>query len=252
MRTPIVAGNWKMNLTLAQARELVDGIRYGLPFPGETEVLVAPPFLCLREMANHLKETYISLAAQDLFYEDQGAFTGECSGLQIREAGAEYVIVGHSERRHYFGESDGIVNKKIKAALRNELIPILCVGETLAERERGQVAAVMGRQLAVGLADLTAEETAGMVIAYEPVWAIGTGKTASPGQVEDVHRLIRFSLAMKWGGSAAESTRILYGGSVKPANSKELLALANVDGALVGGASLKAPDFIEIIKSITT
>jgi triosephosphate isomerase len=250
MRTSIIAGNWKMNLTLGQAIELVKGIQYGLSFPGEVDVIVAPPFLCLQGVAGHLKDSYIGIAAQDLFFEDQGAFTGECSGQQIKDAGADYVIVGHSERRQYFGETDEIVNKKIKAAFRNELVPIVCVGETLAEREKGEVASVIGRQLAVGLLDLTAEEVSRLIIAYEPVWAIGTGKTAAPDQVEDVHRLIRFSISTKFGGQTGEAVRILYGGSVKPSNSKELLALPNVDGALVGGASLKAPDFIEIIKSI--
>lgn len=250
MRTPIIAGNWRMHLTLSQAIELVNGIQYGLSFPGEVDVVVAPPFLCLQGVAEHLHESYIGIAAQNLHFEDQGAFTGECSGKQIKDAGADYVIIGHSERRQYFGETDEIINKKIKAAFRNELIPIVCVGETLAERERGEVAAVIGRQLAVGLLDLTAGEVSRLIIAYEPVWAIGTGKTVAPGQVEDVHRLIRFSISTKFGGQAGESIRILYGGSVKPANSKELLSLANVDGALVGGASLKGTDFIEIIKSM--
>ena len=250
MRTSIIAGNWKMNLTLSQAIELVDGIQYGLPFPGEVDVVVAPPFLSLQGVAEHLKESYIGVAAQNLHFEDQGAFTGECSGKQIKDAGADYVIIGHSERRQYFGETDEIVNKKIKAALRNELVPIVCVGETLAEREREDVAVVIGRQLAVGLSDLAAGEVSRLIIAYEPVWAIGTGKTAAPDQVEEVHRLIRFSLSMKFSGQAGEAVRILYGGSVNPSNSKELLALPNVDGALVGGASLKAPDFIEIIKSV--
>jgi len=250
MRASIIAGNWKMNLTLSQAIELVDGIQYGLPFPGEVDVVVAPPFLSLQGVAGHLKESYIGVAAQNLYFEDQGAFTGECSGKQVKDAGADYVIIGHSERRQYFGETDEMVNKKIKAALRNELVPIVCVGETLAERERNEVAAVIGRQLAVGLLDLTAGEVSRLIIAYEPVWAIGTGKTAAPDQVEEVHRLIRFSLSMKFNGQAGEAVRILYGGSVNPDNSKELLALPNVDGALVGGASLKAPDFIEIIKNI--
>ncbi len=250
MRASIIAGNWKMNLALSQAIELVDGIQYGLPFPGKVDVVVAPTFLCLQGVAEHLKESYIGVAAQNLHFEDQGAFTGECSGKQIRDAGADYVIVGHSERRQYFGETDEIVNKKIKAALKNELVPIVCLGETLAEQERNEVAAVIGRQLAVGLSDLAAGEVSRLIIAYEPVWAIGTGKTAAPDQVEEVHRLIRFSLSMKFNGQTGEAVRILYGGSVNPANSKELLALPNVDGALVGGASLKAPDFIEIIKNI--
>jgi len=249
-RIPIIAGNWKMHLTTAGAVQLVDGIQYGLAFPGEVDVIVAPPFLSLPGLANHLRESYIGIAAQNLHFEDQGAFTGECSGKQVKDAGADYVIVGHSERRQYFAETDEIINRKIKAAYRNRLIPIFCIGETLEERERGEVSAIIGRQLAVGLLDVPGPEAARLIIAYEPVWAIGTGKTALPGQVEDVHRLIRVSLALKYGGLVADDVHILYGGSVKPSNSKELLTLPNVDGALVGGASLKAPDFIEIIKSI--
>ena len=250
MRTPIIAGNWKMHLTLDPAIELVDGIQYGLAFPGETEVIVGPPFLCLQKIAEHLKDSYIGVAAQNLHFEDQGAFTGECSGKQIKDAGAGYVIVGHSERRQYFAETDEMVNKKIKAAFRNGLIPIVCVGETLTEREKGDVSTVIGRQLTVGLLDLDPSTVSRLIIAYEPVWAIGTGKTATTGQVEEVHRLIRSSLSSKFGAQTGEAVRILYGGSVKPSNSKELLALPNVDGALVGGAALKASDFIEIIKSV--
>lgn len=239
-----------MHLTVDESVQLVDGIRYGLPFPGEVEVIVAPPFLCLPAVVQHLKDSYIAVAAQNLHFEDMGAFTGECSGVQVKDAGADYVIIGHSERRQYFAESDETVNKKINAALKHDLIPIVCVGETLEQREKGQVAAVINKQLAVGLAGLASEQVAGLVIAYEPVWAIGTGKTATPEQVEDVHRLIRFSISTTFSGEAGGAVRILYGGSVKPSNSKELLALANVDGALVGGASLKPADFIEIIKSL--
>jgi triosephosphate isomerase len=250
VRVPIIAGNWKMHLTRDRAVELVDSIRFGLPFPGETDVIVAPPFLCLPAVANRLQDSYISVAAQNLHYEDLGAFTGECSGPQVRDAGADYVIIGHSERRQYFGETDKTVNKKINAAFKNDLIPIVCIGETLEEREKGEVSVIIERQLACGLADLSPANAARLIIAYEPVWAIGTGKTATPGQVEDVHRMIRFSLSMKFGGQVSAAIRILYGGSVKPVNSQELLTLPNVDGALVGGASLKAEDFIAIIQSI--
>jgi triosephosphate isomerase len=248
-RTPVIAGNWKMNLTLAGAIALVDGIHYGLPFPGEVDVIVAPVFLHLQKIVERLGDSYIGVAAQDLYFEDSGAFTGECSGEQLRDVGVEYVIVGHSERRQYFGETDETVNKKVRAAFRNGLVPIVCVGETLEEREKGELSAVIGRQLSVGLSGLEAAEVSKLIIAYEPVWAIGTGKTATPAQVEDVHRLIRFSVSMGFGGEAGGKVRILYGGSVKPSNSKELLSLPNVDGALVGGASLKVPEFIEIIKS---
>ena len=248
-RTPIIAGNWKMNLTLGQAIELVKGIHYGMPFPGEVEVVIAPTFLCLQQLAQQLKDSYIVIAAQNLHFEDQGAFTGECSGKFIKNAGADYVIVGHSERRHYFFETDEIVNKKVKAAFRNQLFPIVCVGETLDERDAGEVETVIEKQITGGLSGLNSPEIFALIIAYEPVWAIGTGKTALPQQVEDVHQLIRSLLSSKFGEQTAAYTRILYGGSVKPANSRELLALPNVDGALVGGASLNASDFIEIVKS---
>ena len=248
-RVPIIAGNWKLNMTHSEAVELVRGILYGLPFPGEVEVIVAPTFLSLAEVARQLKDSYIAVAAQDLYYEDQGAYTGECSGKFIKDSGADYVIVGHSERRQYFFETDETVNKKVKAAFRNRLFPIVCVGETLAEREAGDVETVIKRQVMGGLSGLGGAEVCALVIAYEPVWAIGTGKTATPDQVEEVHRMIRMLVSSEFGEEAGAYVRILYGGSVKPANSKELLSLPNVDGALVGGASLKAADFIEIIKS---
>jgi triosephosphate isomerase len=248
-RTPVIAGNWKLNLTQAEAVELVRGIHYGLPFPGEVEVVVAPIFLSIAVVAEQLKDSYIAVAAQDLYFEDQGAFTGECSGKFIKDAGADYVIIGHSERRQYFSETDETVNKKVKAAFRNRLFPIVCVGETLSEREAGDVETVIERQVMGGLLGLGTAEVCALIIAYEPVWAIGTGKTATPGQVEEVHRFIRNLLSSEFGEEAGAYARILYGGSVKPANSKELLSLPNVDGALVGGASLKAADFIEIIKN---
>jgi len=197
-----------------------------------------------------LKDSYIAVSAQDLYMEDQGAFTGECSGKQVKDAGADYVIVGHSERRQYFNETDDIINKKVFAAFRNRLTPIVCVGETLGERETGETFSIIDRQVSVGLRGLRTEEIAGLVIAYEPVWAIGTGKTAMPEQVEEVHLFIRGKLMSVYGEEAAGSTRILYGGSVKPGNSSLLLSLPNVDGALVGGASLKADDFIRIIKDV--
>jgi triosephosphate isomerase len=249
-RVPVIVGNWKMNLDLDQALELVNGIKYGLPYPGEVDVVVAPTFLWLPRLAEHLRDSYIGVAAQNLHFEDQGAATGECSAGQIKAAGADYVIVGHSERRQHFGETDEIVNKKVKAALRSGLTPIVCVGETLAERQAGEVSYVIGKQVSVGLGDLTHREVGQIMIAYEPVWAIGTGHTAAADQVEAVHGSIRFLLTSKFGGPAAGSVRLLYGGSVKPANSRELLACADVDGALVGGASLQAADFIDIIKSV--
>lgn len=249
MRTPVIAGNWKMNMTLAQAKELVQGIHYGLKWPGEVDVVVAPSFICLATISSLLKDSYISVAAQNMHAKDSGAYTGEISPLFIKDAGVEYIILGHSERRQYFEESDQEINQKIKAAFHHDLIPIFCIGETLEERESGQLQSVISTQLFDGLAGLIDREVSDLIIAYEPVWAIGTGKTATPFQAEEVHELIRALVAERFGSNSAEKVRILYGGSVKPSNAKELLALPNIDGALVGGASLKASDFIAIIQA---
>ncbi len=248
-RIPIIAGNWKMNMTSLQAIELVNGIRYGLKFPGNVDVVVAPTFLCLKEIANLLKDSYIGIAAQNLHWKSDGAFTGEVSGPFLKDAGAEYVIIGHSERRQYFGETDESINLKIKSALQAGLIPIFCIGETLEERESNLVESVLRNQILTAMDGLAPSEVEDLVVAYEPVWAIGTGKTALPEQVEETHAFIR-SVIMSQFGNVAEKIRIQYGGSVKPSNSKELLSLPNVDGALIGGASLKASDFIQIIASI--
>lgn len=248
MRTPIIAGNWKMNKTIAEAILLVKGIHYGLRFPGEVDVIVAPPITALHSVAEILKDSYIGVAAQNMHWEDSGAYTGEVSGQFIKEAGADYVIIGHSERRQYFGETDEAVNKKTKAAFKHQLIPIVCIGETLEERESGQIEGVINRQVTDGLSGLTGQETSDLIIAYEPVWAIGTGKTATPDQAEEVHALIRGLISKEFGEETADAVRILYGGSVKPENSRELMNMKNIDGALVGGASLKAEDFIGIIR----
>jgi triosephosphate isomerase len=250
MRTPFIAGNWKMNRTIGESLELVRALHYGLPWPGEVDVVVAPPFTALRAVADFLEKSYIGVAAQNLHWEDGGAFTGEISGAFLKDAGADYVIIGHSERRRLFGETDETVAKKIGAALRHALVPIACVGETLEEREAGRVAEVIERQVEGGLAALSASEAAGIVLAYEPVWAIGTGKTASPEQAQEVHAIVRGILARRFGAEAAGLIRILYGGSVTPSTSGQLLSQADVDGALVGGASLKAQDFMSIIKSV--
>jgi len=248
-RIPVVAGNWKMNLSGTDALKLTEEIRFGLPFPGEIEVIVAPPFLCLAETARHLKKSYIGIAAQNMHFETKGAYTGECSAGQVRDAGADYVIIGHSERRQYFAETDETVNKKIKAAFTHDLIPIVCVGETLEQREGGDFAVAIRNQTAGAFSELSGHEAQRAIIAYEPVWAIGTGKTATPEQVEEVHRLIRDFFCVAYGETVSQTMRILYGGSVKPENSDRLMALPNVDGALAGGASLNAEDFIAIIKS---
>lgn len=247
MRTPIIAGNWKLNKTIGEALDLAKALQQGLPTT-KFEVVVAPPYTAINKVAEFLKNSPIKVSAQDMFWEDTGAFTGTISAPMIKEAGAKYVIIGHSERRQLFQETDETVNKKIKAALKHGLIPIFCIGETLAEREAGKINDVITTQLTGGLRDLTANDMAKIVVAYEPVWAIGTGKTATPEQAEEVHVLIRETLAKKF-GDVASGVSILYGGSVKPSNSKELLSKPNIDGALVGGASLKAEDFLGIIKN---
>lgn len=250
MRTPIIAGNWKLNNTISEALELVKGIHYGLTDVSGVEVVIAPTYTAISKVADFLKDSAIAVSGQDVFWEDSGAFTGTISAPLLKDAGADYAIIGHSERRQYFDETDEMVNKRTKAALKHNLIPIVCVGETLEEREAGQVKQVVNTQLSGGLAGLTSEEVTELVIAYEPVWAIGTGKTASPEQAEEVHQMIRNIVASDFGQEAADKVRILYGGSVKPANSKELMSQPNIDGALVGGASLKADDFLGIIKNI--
>ncbi len=247
MRTPIIAGNWKLNKTIGEALELAKTLQQGLPTT-KFEIVVAPSYIAINKVADFLKNSPIKVSAQDMFWEDTGAFTGTVSAPMIKDAGAKYVIIGHSERRQFFSETDETVNKKIKAALKHDLTPIFCVGETLAEREAGKINAVITTQLDGGLRDLTANDLAKIVVAYEPVWAIGTGKTATPEQAEEVHVLIRETLAKKF-GDTANKVSILYGGSVKPSNSKELLSKPNIDGALVGGASLKAEDFLGIIKN---
>ena len=249
-RTPVIAGNWKMNKTVAETMELVKGIHYGLTWPGEVDVIVAPPFTALHAAAQFLKDSYIAVAAQDLFWEDSGAFTGQISGAFLKEAGADYVIIGHSERRRYFAETDETVNRKTKAALKHGLTPIVCIGETLEEREAGRVTDVILQQIKGGLSGLTPYEAGDIIIAYEPVWAIGTGKTATPEQAEQVHADIRGIIASEFSSSQSDSIRILYGGSMKPQNAGTLLSMANIDGGLIGGASLKPSDFIGIIKAI--
>lgn len=248
-RLPVIAGNWKMNLTRQQGEVLVDGIRHGLPFPGRVEVIVAPPFLLLAALAERLSSSYIGVAAQNLYQEEKGAFTGECSAAQIRDAGANFVLVGHSERRQYFQETDELVARKTRAAFAHDLTPIVCIGETLAEREGGDTGTVIRTQMVGGLGGLSPALAERLIVAYEPVWAIGTGQTATPAQAQRVHALLRDLLAELFGSPVAGKVRLLYGGSVNAGNSAELLALPDVDGALVGGASLKAEDFIPIIQS---
>jgi triosephosphate isomerase len=248
MRRPLIAGNWKMNNNCAESIELVSQLKDMLADTTEIDMVVAPPFTALGAVAAVLKGSSLALAAQHVFWEESGAFTGEISTALLNEVGCRYVIIGHSERRQYFSETDETVNKRLKAALKASLIPIVCIGETLAEREAEKTLTVIEQQLTGGLQGLSLEEMATVVIAYEPVWAIGTGKTATPDQAQEVHHFIRDLIARICSKEIAGSTRILYGGSVKPDNVDQLMAQLDIDGALVGGASLKADAFTRIVK----
>ncbi len=245
MRTPMIAGNWKMHKTLAEARELVTGIREGMGEMTGVEVLICPPVYLLFPMAKAIAGTPILMGAQNAHEEAQGAFTGETSVAMLKDTGATHVILGHSERRHVFGETNATLAKKVRAAVSGGLCAVYCVGETLEERESGRTQAVVEAQLRAVLgADVPAER---LVIAYEPVWAIGTGKTATPDQAQEVHTFVRGLLGSIYDGPTGDGLRILYGGSVKPANSGDLLSQPDIDGALVGGACLVAADFLAII-----
>jgi triosephosphate isomerase len=246
--TPLVCGNWKMFKTVHEAVVHVKELRALLKDVRGVEVVVAPPFTAVHAAAEAARGSEIAVAAQDLHWEREGAFTGEVSAAMVREAGAEYVIVGHSERRALFGETDLAVNRKVAAALGAGLIPIVCVGETLDERDAGQTLAVLDLQLTRGLEGFTADQTGPVVLAYEPVWAIGTGRTATPAQAQEAHAHIRARLRQWFGADLAERCRVLYGGSVKPDNIKALIAEPDVNGALVGGASLDARGFADIVR----
>ncbi|NOZ10157.1 MAG: triose-phosphate isomerase [Gammaproteobacteria bacterium] len=245
MRRPMVAGNWKMNGTRSDAGSLLDGVVGGLDASLTCEVVVCPPSILIPVVAEKLAGTSVSWGGQNLDTHDGGAYTGEISGGMLKDFGSTYVIVGHSERRSIYGESDDLVAEKFQQAQKTGLIPILCVGELLEERERGQTESVVGRQLDAVLAVVGIAGLKDTVIAYEPVWAIGTGKTASADQAQEVHKFIRTKLADK-DANIANGLRILYGGSVKPDNAAELFANEDVDGGLIGGASLKAQDFLGI------
>jgi len=242
-----MAGNWKMNNSCAESVELVSQLKAMLADSKEIDIVVAPPFTALGAVATVLKESPIGLAAQHVFWEETGAFTGEISTAMLKDVGCRYVIIGHSERRQYFSETDETVNKRLTAALKASLIPIVCIGESLAEREAEKALAVIEQQLKGGLKGLSLEEMENVIIAYEPVWAIGTGKTATPDQAQEVHHFIRDLIARIFSKAIAESTSILYGGSVKPDNVDQLMAQPDIDGALVGGASLKADAFARIV-----
>ena len=245
-RTPIIAGNWKMNNTIAEATALVNALKQA-GNKNNAEIIIAPSYTALAVAAHTAKGSEIKIAAQDVHWEDKGAFTSAVSPVQAKDAGATHTLIGHSERRSVFGDSNEILNRKVAAALRHDLTVIFCVGETLQEREANQTLQVIETQLAEGLKDFSAEHLKGLIIAYEPVWAIGTGKTATPDQAQEVHAAIRAYLAKTYGNDFAQETRILYGGSVKDSNVDEIMAQPDVDGALVGGQSLIAEKFARII-----
>jgi triosephosphate isomerase (TIM) len=247
-RTRIIAGNWKMHKTRKQTRGLVQDLVNGLRGSSTgCEVIIAPPFTSIVDAIEEAKNTVISVSAQNMHWEDHGAFTGEISGPMLKEAGCSHVIIGHSERRQFFGETDSTVNLKIKAAIEYELRPIFCLGETLAQRESGTTFEVVKAQLGRGLQGIIISEPSKLAIAYEPVWAIGTGRTASPEQAQEVHEFLRAELATLTGKGYAHGVRMLYGGSVKPENTRSLIECEDIDGFLVGGAALKAEDFLGII-----
>jgi triosephosphate isomerase len=247
MRIPLIAGNWKMYKTVAEAADLVEGLLAGLGELADREVVICPPFTALHSLRPLLQETAIRLGAQDVYPEVQGAFTGAISPIMLRDLGCQYVIVGHSERRQIFGESDALINRKVLAALAHGLRPILCVGETKPERDGGRAESVVVGQLRGCLDGVAASAAGDLVIAYEPIWAIGTGDTATPADAQAIHATIRQTLVELLGSDAAASIRIQYGGSVKPDNVDELMAQPDIDGALVGGAALKADSFLRII-----
>ncbi|RUM40480.1 MAG: triose-phosphate isomerase [Desulfurobacterium sp.] len=246
MRRLLIAGNWKMYKTIPEAFDLVRELKELVKDVNDRDILVCPPFTALYPVFKELEGSNIVLGGQNMYFEEQGAFTGEISPLMLKNAGCSYVILGHSERRHIFGETDELINKKVLSAVNHGLIPILCVGELLEEREAGKTQEVVEKQVREGLKGI--DEDAEFVIAYEPVWAIGTGKTATPELAEEVHFFIRQILSDMFGNEKANSVRILYGGSVKPENAAGLLNMENIDGALVGGASLKAESFAKIVK----
>lgn len=248
-RKLFIAGNWKMNTSKASGVELAKALVKEVGNGAGVDLAVCPPFVYLSDIAAAVSGSKIAVGAQDMFYENEGAFTGEVSGMMLKDVGCKYVILGHSERRHVIGESNELINRKVIKALVDGLLPILCVGELLEERKAGKTNDIVRRQVEVGLEGVSKADAAKVTIAYEPVWAIGTGVTATPDQAQEVHAMIRALLAGMYDAGLADAVRIQYGGSVKASNAKELLGQADIDGALVGGASLKAADFVGIIKA---
>lgn len=246
-RRPIIAANWKLHKTVAEATQFLDDLQRQCPELPGLDVVLAAPFTALAAMQERLRSTPYALAAQDLFWEDHGAYTGEISAPLLVDVGCSYVLVGHSERRQYFAETDDTVSKKVHAALRAGLHPIVCIGESLAQRQAGETFAVIERQIRSGLADCRSDLASRVVLAYEPLWAIGTGVTATPAQAQEVHRHIRGLFVQLWGEAVARGVRVQYGGSVRPDNIAALMAEEDIDGALVGGASLEVDSFVQIL-----
>jgi len=247
-RTPLIAGNWKMYKTNAEAVQTAGRLVELVADTADVDIMIAPVFTAIDPVLKVVNGSRVGLGAQNLYWEKEGAYTGEISADMLVSAGCQYVIIGHSERRQYFNETDETVNKKISAAITANLIPVFCVGETETERESGNTFSVLDKQVKDGLKDKVVEDLGSLVIAYEPVWAIGTGKTASNDQAQEAHKYIRSLIDGVFGAALADSVRILYGGSVKPANVTELMAMPDIDGALVGGASLDAESFSQIVK----
>jgi triosephosphate isomerase len=245
----MIAGNWKMNKTNAEAVPLASDLKRELANVTAVDLVICPPFIALKEVAGVLAGSNIAIGAQNMYWESFGAFTGEINAPMLREVGCQYVLIGHSERRQFFGETNETVNKRVNAALANGLRPIVCVGETLAQRDGGQVEEVLTEQVTQGLAGLTTEQMRSMTMAYEPVWAIGTGRTATSTQAQEAHGIIRGLLKKMFSVEVGDKTRIQYGGSVKGDNAQELMSQPDVDGALVGGASLKVQSFVEIVRN---
>jgi len=247
MRIPVIAGNWKMHKTSREAQEFVHKLIANLEDTEKVDVIIAPVFTSLEATIEAARGSQVKIAAQNMHWENKGAYTGEISPIMLKELGINYCIIGHSERRQYFAETDLTVNKKVRAALDNGIIPIVCVGETLEEREKGATNDVVERQVKIALKGLSSEEVAGLIIAYEPVWAIGTGKTSSPEDAQEVAAKIREIITNDFGNESSEKVRIQYGGSVKPENIKIFMKQNDIDGALVGGASLDVDSFVQLI-----
>lgn len=252
MTRPFIAGNWKMYKSIPETINLINSIKAGVHTVTDVDIVICPPFTALQAANEALADSKIDLGAQDMHYETEGAFTGEISPIMLKDVGCRYVILGHSERRMHFKETDELVNKKVLAALKYSFIPIVCIGETLEEREARRAMEVVKRQFDHSLANIEPKEMERVIIAYEPVWAIGTGRTATPEQAEQMHSYIRRLLHEKCGDEISGKVRILYGGSVKPDNVQQLMEKPNLDGALVGGASIKAESFIQIVANSIT